>query len=132
MTFSDAIRSGFDHYFKFDGRASRSEFWWWVLFAILVSIAANIVDAIIGAQIFSFLVALGLFLPGLSMAIRRLHDTGRSGWWILIGLIPLIGFIVLLIFYLEQGNPAPNEYGPPPPGSPAAVAPQAPPPPPAA
>ena len=130
MTFSDAIRSGFDHYFEFNGRASRSEFWWWVLFAILVSIAANILDAIIGAQIFSLLVSLGLFLPGLSMAIRRLHDTGRSGWWILIGLIPIIGFIVLLIFYLEQGNPAQNEYGPPPPGSPAAVAPQAPPPPP--
>jgi uncharacterized membrane protein YhaH (DUF805 family) len=121
MTFGEAIRSGFDHYTKFDGRASRSEFWWWFLFAILASIAANIIDAIIGAPIFSLLVGLGLLLPNLSMSIRRLHDTNRSGWWILIGLIPLIGFIVLLIFYLEQGNPGPNEYGPPPQGTPAAM-----------
>ena len=132
MTFGEAIRSGFDHYAKFDGRASRSEFWWWVLFAILVSIAANIIDAIIGAPIFSLIVGLGLLLPNLSMSIRRLHDTNRTGWWILIGLIPLIGFIVLLIFYLEQSNPGPNEYGPPPPGAPAATAAptEAPPPPP--
>jgi len=128
MTFSEAIRSGFDHYVKFDGRASRSEFWWWVLFAILVSIAANIVDAVIGVMLFSWLVSLALFLPGLSVSIRRLHDTNRTGWWVLIGLIPLIGLIVLLIFYLETGNPGPNQYGPPPVGTPAAAA--APPPPP--
>jgi uncharacterized membrane protein YhaH (DUF805 family) len=121
MTFGEAVKSGFDHYVKFDGRASRSMFWWWVLFAILASIAANILDAIIGAGIFSILVGLGLLLPGLSVSIRRLHDTNRTGWWILIGLIPLIGFIVLLIFYLESGNPGPNEYGPPPPGTPAAM-----------
>jgi uncharacterized membrane protein YhaH (DUF805 family) len=131
MSFSEAIRDGFDHYVNFEGRASRAAFWWWVLFAILVSIAANIIDAIIGAPIFSLLAALGLFLPGLSVAIRRLHDTNRSGWWYLIGLIPLIGFIVLLIFFLEQGTPGPNDYGPPPEGAPvAAAAPQQQPPPP--
>ena len=128
MTFGEAVKSGFDHYVKFDGRASRSMFWWWVLFAILVSIAANIIDAIIWAPIFSLLAAIGLFLPGLSVAIRRLHDTNRTGWWYLIGLVPLIGFIVLLIFFLEQGTPGPNEYGPPPPGTPAAGAVAAPPP----
>jgi uncharacterized membrane protein YhaH (DUF805 family) len=130
MTFGEAIRSGFDNYVNFSGRASRSEFWWWVLFAILASIVANIIDAIIGAPIFSLLVSLGLLLPGLAVSVRRLHDTNRSGWWILIGLIPIIGFIVLLIFYLEQGNPGPNEHGPPPVGTPAAAATQAPPPPP--
>ena len=131
MTFSDAIRSGFDNYVNFEGRASRAEFWWWVLFAILVSIAANIIDAIIGAPIFSLLAGLGLLLPNLAMSVRRLHDTNRSGWWILIGLIPLIGFIVLLIFSLEQGTPGPNEHGPPPSDAPAApTAQQAPPPPP--
>ena len=62
-----------------------------------VTIAANIVDAIVGSPIFSLLVALGLLLPNLSVAIRRLHDTGNTGWWVLIGLIPLIGFVVLLI-----------------------------------
>jgi uncharacterized membrane protein YhaH (DUF805 family) len=130
MTFSDAIRSGFDNYVNFEGRASRAEFWWWFLFAILVSIAANIIDAIIGAPIFSLLAGLGLLLPNLAMSVRRLHDTNRSGWWILIGLIPLIGFIVLLIFYLEKGTPGPNEHGPPPPDTEMGVATQAPPPPP--
>ena len=114
MSFSEAVKDGFDHYAKFDGRASRSSFWWWVLFVIIVSIVANILDAAIDATIFTIIVSLGLLLPNLSVAIRRLHDTGRTGWWILIGLIPLIGFIVLLIFYLEKGDPAENEYGPPP------------------
>ena len=137
MSFGDAIRSGFDNYVNFEGRASRAAYWWWVLFAILASIAANIIDAIIGVPIFSLLVGLGLFLPGLAVLVRRLHDTNRSGWWILIGLIPFIGFIVLLIFVLEKGNPGPNDYGPPPPdaGPTQAAAPpppaQQPPPPPA-
>ncbi len=114
MTFGEAVRSGFDHYVKFDGRASRPAFWWWVLFVILVSVAANIIDLAIGAPVFSALVGLGLLLPGLSVSIRRLHDTNRTGWWILIYLIPLIGLIVLLVFYLQQGDPGENRYGPPP------------------
>jgi len=113
MGFSEAVRSGFEHYATFDGRASRPAFWWWTLFAILAGIAANIVDAILGVPIFTLVVGLGLLLPNLSVAIRRLHDTGRTGWWILIGLIPLIGFIVLLIFYVQAGDPGENEYGPP-------------------
>lgn len=113
MSFSEAVKSGFDHYAKFDGRASRPAFWWWVLFGILVAIAANIVDAIIGSQIFSIVVSLGLLLPNLSVSIRRLHDTDRTGWWILIALIPLIGLIVLLIFYLQKSDPGDNSYGPP-------------------
>lgn len=114
MSFSEAVKDGFDHYVNFEGRASRSSFWWWVLFVIIVSIVANIIDSAADIAIFSIIVSLGLFLPGLSKAIRRLHDTGRSGWWVLIGLIPLIGFIVLLIFYLEKSEPADNQYGPAP------------------
>jgi uncharacterized membrane protein YhaH (DUF805 family) len=113
MSFSEAVKSGFDHYATFDGRASRPAFWWWVLFGILVAIAANIVDAIIGVQIFSIVVSLGLLLPNISVSIRRLHDTDRSGWWILIGLIPLIGLIVLLVFYVQKSDPGDNSYGPP-------------------
>jgi uncharacterized membrane protein YhaH (DUF805 family) len=114
MTFGEAVRSGFDHYAKFDGRASRPAFWWWVLFVFLVSVAANIIDFAIGAPVFTALAGLGLLLPNLSVSIRRLHDTNRSGWWILIWLIPLIGLIVLLVFYLQQGDPGENRFGPPP------------------
>ena len=114
MTFGEAIRSGFDHYVKFDGRASRPAFWWWVLFVLLVDVAANLIDLAIGAPIFSSIVGLGLLLPNLSVSIRRLHDTNRSGWWILIGLIPLIGWIVLLVFYLQQSDSGENRFGPPP------------------
>jgi uncharacterized membrane protein YhaH (DUF805 family) len=113
MSFSEAVKSGFDHYTKFDGRASRPAFWWWFLFSVLVAIAANILDAIIGTVILSIVVALGLLLPNLSVSIRRLHDTDRTGWWILIGLIPIIGFIVLLVFYLQKSDPGENGYGPP-------------------
>ena len=115
MTFAEAVRSGFDHYVKFDGRASRPAFWWWFLFGILVGIGASIIDAIIGSfGVVSGLAALALLLPNLSVAIRRLHDTGHTGWWVLISLIPIIGFIVLLIFYLRQSDPGENQYGPPP------------------
>ena len=83
--------------------------------AILVGIGATIIDAIIGTfGVVSGLAALALLLPNLSVAIRRLHDTDHTGWWVLIGLIPIIGFIVLLIFYLRQSDPGENQYGPPP------------------
>jgi uncharacterized membrane protein YhaH (DUF805 family) len=115
MTFSEAVKSGFDHYVKFDGRASRPAYWWWFLFTILVAVAASIIDAAIGSfGVISGIAGLALFLPGLSVAIRRLHDTDHSGWWVLIGLIPIIGFIVLLVFYLRQSDPGENRYGPPP------------------
>ena len=116
MSFSEAVKSGFDHYTKFDGRAARPAFWWWFLFTILVAIGANIIDSIIGIPLLSIVISIGLILPNISVAIRRLHDTDRSGWWILIGFVPLIGFIVLLIFYLEKSNPGDNKYGPDPQG----------------
>jgi uncharacterized membrane protein YhaH (DUF805 family) len=113
MTFSEAVKSGFDHYTKFEGRAHKAAFWWWFLFQLLVYIGAEIIDAILGTPIFWIIAVLGLLLPNLSVSIRRLHDTNRTGWWILIGLIPIVGFIVLLIFYLQQSDPGVNDYGPP-------------------
>jgi uncharacterized membrane protein YhaH (DUF805 family) len=115
MTFGEAVKSGFDHYVKFDGRASRPAFWWWFLFGLLVGIGATIIDAIIGTWgVVGGLASLALLLPNLSVAIRRLHDTDHTGWWVLIGLIPIIGFIVLLVFYLRESDPGENKYGPPP------------------
>jgi uncharacterized membrane protein YhaH (DUF805 family) len=73
VSLSEAVRSGFDHYTDFDGRASRPAFWWWVLFGILVAFAANIVDAVIGTVILNALVALALLLPNISVSIRRLQ-----------------------------------------------------------
>ena len=119
MTFTEAVKSGFDHYAKFDGRANRPAYWWWFLFALLAGIAGNIISNAMGSAAISVLVTLALFLPGISVAIRRLHDTNRSGWWLLIGLVPLIGFIVLIIFFVQDSDAGPNDYGPPM-GSPAA------------
>jgi uncharacterized membrane protein YhaH (DUF805 family) len=115
VSFSDAVRSGFDHYVKFDGRASRSAFWWWALFALLVYAVCAIIDvAIFETLILYWIAVLGLLLPGLSVAIRRLHDTDRSGWWLLIDLVPIIGPIVLLVFFLQGSDPGPNRFGPAP------------------
>jgi uncharacterized membrane protein YhaH (DUF805 family) len=122
MTFSEAVKSGFDNYVNFEGRSSRPAYWWWLLFTVLATLAADIIDAaVFDVMILSAIVGLGLLLPGLAVSIRRLHDTDRSGWWILIGLIPLIGFIVLLVFYLEKGDETENRFGPPPATTPPAT-----------
>jgi uncharacterized membrane protein YhaH (DUF805 family) len=115
MSFWEAVRSGFDHYVRFDGRASRPAFWWWFLFSILVAVAVSAMDGTIfeESMLLTLFVWAVLILPSLSVAIRRLHDTNRSGWWILISFIPIIGSIVLLIFYLQESDPDDNSYGPP-------------------
>ena len=118
MTFTQAIASGFQNYVNFNGRAARSEFWYWFLFTVLVSIAAGLIDAaLIPASYVSHLSSLAgleFFLPGLAESIRRLHDLDRSGWWYLLIFIPLIGLIVLLIWYCTRGTVGPNRFGPDP------------------
>lgn len=123
MSFGDSITSALRQYATFSGRARRSEYWWFFLFQFLLSIAAAIVDVIIGTDawlattqwgLVQFLVFVALFLPGLAVSARRLHDTDRTGWWLLIGLIPLVGFIVLLVFFVSDSKPGPNQYGPSP------------------
>jgi uncharacterized membrane protein YhaH (DUF805 family) len=115
MEFGEAIRSGFRNYATFSGRASRSEFWWFFLFSFLVNIAGSVLDtATGGAGLINLAVALGLFLPSLAMAVRRLHDTDRSGWWYLIIFIPLVGLIVLLVWFVTRGTAGANRFGPDP------------------
>ena len=97
MSFGEAIASGFAHYVNFQGRAPRSEFWYWFLFVMILSIIGNIVDAIIGIPAVGLIISLGLLLPGISMGIRRLHDLDRTGWWYLIVLTG-IGAILLIIW----------------------------------
>jgi len=107
----EAVRRGIDGYVKFDGRATRPEFWWWVLAVLIVDIVVGVIDAIIGINILGFLVGLALLLPNIAVSIRRLHDTNRSGWWLLLALT-FIGIIVLIIFYVQEGTRGPNNHGP--------------------
>ncbi len=123
MTFQQSIRTCLQTYATFQGRARRSEFWWFVLFVFLVSAAADILDGVIfgspssgeaGISIFAPIVGLALFLPTLAVAVRRLHDIGRSGWWVFLNLVPIVGFLVLLYWYTRDSEPETNVYGPPP------------------
>jgi uncharacterized membrane protein YhaH (DUF805 family) len=117
VNFAEAIQSGVRNYIGFSGRAARSEFWFWFLFAVLVSIATQFLDGFLFDQQFGLLsgiAALALFLPGLAVSVRRLHDRDKSGWFILLYFIPLIGFIILLIWYCTRGTVGPNRFGPDP------------------
>lgn len=100
-------------YAKFDGRAGRGEYWWFVLANVVVYVALSILGQISGIfSLLSLVYALALFVPSIAVAIRRLHDSDKSGWLMLIGLIPLIGAIILLVFMIQEGTKGPNQYGP--------------------
>jgi uncharacterized membrane protein YhaH (DUF805 family) len=105
MTFVDSIKTCFTKYVDFNGRASRSEFWWFVLFQVLVSVALSMVS-----QTVSGLFSLAVLLPGLGVAARRLHDTDKSGWFLLLSFIPIIGWIILIVFYIQEPK-EPNRFG---------------------
>jgi len=120
MGFMDAVKNAImNNYANFSGRASRSEYWWFALFGFAVNFSANIIDAILGIEIVSgsgygpltSIAILALLLPNIGLVVRRLHDTGRSGWMYLIGLIPCVGLIILLVFLVQDGEPHPNAYG---------------------
>jgi len=102
------------NYVNFEGRARRKEYWMFVLINIIISIVLALVGRAMHSTLLSNLYSLAVFLPSIAVGARRLHDTGRSGWWQLIGIIPVIGWIPLLIFFAMNGDPGPNEYGPDP------------------
>ena len=112
----DWFKKGLRNYANFSGRARRKEYWYFVLVQMGLVIIAMILDAIIfnsETGLFYIVVALGLFLPGLAVTIRRLHDTSRSGWWFLISILPLIGSIILLVFLASDTKLETNQWGPP-------------------
>ncbi|MGV9789742.1 DUF805 domain-containing protein [Streptomyces sp. NPDC004673] len=107
-------------YAVFSGRARRQEYWMFTLFNLIISIVLSIVDNALDTQIIQTVYGLAVLLPSLAVGARRLHDTSRSGWWLLIGLIPLIGWIILIVFFASEGKAEANEYGPNPKYAPAA------------
>ena len=137
MDFMTAVRTCLSKYVDFSGRARRSEYWYFVLFNLIVNIVTTLLDNVLGTDfegsggILSTVAGLALFLPGLAVGVRRLHDTDRSGWWILIGLIPIIGWILLIVWYCTDSKPD-NQYGPNPKGAGAGYEGGYPPPPPPA
>jgi uncharacterized membrane protein YhaH (DUF805 family) len=105
-------------YAVFEGRAGRKEYWYFVLFDFLLTVGLAIIDRATGLAIeandispLRTMYTLAVFLPSLAVSVRRLHDTGRSGWWILLGLIPCIGTILLFIWFVTDSDPCTNEFG---------------------
>jgi uncharacterized membrane protein YhaH (DUF805 family) len=105
-----------ENYLNFEGRARRAEFWWYFLANLIISIVLNIIDAAIGlgggfGGLLSGIYGLAVLLPGIAVAIRRLHDTSKSGWWLLIAFVPLVGIIVLIVFWATDSTRGANEHG---------------------
>ena len=129
MGFGAAIKSFWSNYATFSGRARRSEYWFIQLFLLLTNLAAAAIDLVLmdfdvdrfiangGGGIVGLIWILATIVPLLAVLVRRLHDTGRSGWWAFIGLLPLIGFIVLLVFTVEDSHSGENAHGPSPKGA---------------
>ena len=119
--FVEAIKRGFSNYVNFSGRAPRWEYWYWVLFVIIVGIVSSLIDSFIfgsdptegGFAPVQTLTGLALFIPGIAIGIRRLHDLDRTGWWFLIAFTG-IGLILLLIWACMKGTAGPNRFGPDP------------------
>lgn len=110
VSFQEAIQMGFQKYASFAGRSSRSEYWWWALFAFIVGLCAGLIGGFLGDW-FTYLVSLAMFIPGLSVCCRRLHDIGKAAGWIFIGLVPVVGAILLLIWMLKESEPMANRFG---------------------
>jgi uncharacterized membrane protein YhaH (DUF805 family) len=114
MGFSDAVRSCLANYATFTGRAARSEYWYFLLFQVLANAVAAMVDRSTGTHLVGGLVELLLILPSLAVAVRRLHDIDKSGWWLLIGFVPVIGWLVFIYWACTKGLLGPNRFGPDP------------------
>jgi len=100
------------NYVGFEGRARRTEYWMFVLFNFIVSLVLGLIGGLIGLDtILSYIYALAILLPSLAVGARRLHDTGRSGWMLLLSLIPLVGGIILIVFLCQDSEPGDNKYG---------------------
>ena len=124
MNFVEAIKSGYQNYVNFSGRSSRSAFWWWVLFQIIVSILIGVVEgggssqmggglmeASYNAGPIGIIWSLANLLPGIAVSVRRMHDIDKSGWWVLISIIPLVGWIIYIVWACQKGTGGANRFG---------------------
>lgn len=124
MTFTQSVRTALSGYADFDGRATRPEFWWWTLFVFILSLVLQIVDGAVIAPLLGFsafapeagnplsaVAALALLLPSLAVGVRRLRDIGRSGWWLLIALVPIIGLLVLIHWHVQPSEDGAKRFG---------------------
>ncbi len=129
MNFTEAVSKVYSNYVTFGGRARRSEYWWWALYMLITGVVVGIIEAGLGLGTgavgsvggefsanydggpISGIWSLLHLLPGLAVAVRRLHDTDRSGWLLLVALIPLIGVIVLIVWFASRGTVGPNRFG---------------------
>jgi uncharacterized membrane protein YhaH (DUF805 family) len=114
MGFAESIRTCLNKYFDFNGRASRPEFWWFFLAQSVVWIVLDVLYRTTGSAVIAIVelaAVLALLFPALAVGARRLHDTDRTGWWQLLDLVPILGFIVLVIFMAKRGDDGPNRFG---------------------
>ncbi len=110
MNFIDAVKTVYSNYANFSGRARRSEYWWWLLFQVVISVVLTLAEG--GTTgVIGMIWSLANLIPGIAVGVRRLHDLGKSGWYLLIALIPLVGAIVLIVWFCGRGTVGPNEYG---------------------
>jgi uncharacterized membrane protein YhaH (DUF805 family) len=120
LSFGEAVNKALaQNYCNFSGRASRSEYWWYALFTMILGAVIGFVLGIFGAgstavSVIQGLVSLALLLPGLGLCVRRLHDISKSGWWIFISLVPLLGAILLIVWFCKPSDAGMNQYGPEP------------------
>ncbi len=115
MDFMTSVKTCLSKYATFSGRGIRSEFWWFILFCIIGGMVLGALDAMIfgygSVGIFALIFQLGTIIPSLAAGARRLHDIGKSGWWQLLNLIPIIGWIILIYWFAQKGQDAENQYG---------------------
>jgi len=111
ISFSDAISLAFTNYVNFSGRATRAEFWWFFLFTTLLSLVTQVIDTVSSIGILNLISSLVVFVPSLSVGVRRLHDINKSGWWLLLWFAIIIGWIVLLIWHVRPSDKGANQYG---------------------
>lgn len=116
VSFMEAVNRAFNNYCCFTGRASRSEYWWFALFCAAIAWLLSgliLLNPTVG-KIVNFVYSAIILLPSLGLCVRRLHDIGKSGWWYLIGFIPVVGIILLIVWFCKPSQPGPNQWGPEP------------------